>query len=351
MALDRNGSALGVFFGGQEQSAFSVLIMLFTFTLIATLMIAQESPNLGPAPAQTSPAPTLDIATKLDEIHQHIVRHKELNGALPVPGQDPGYESDSNRSQSEDSLILQHYPDNTTRTTQKSLAANNSSSSSNLSSSIISPLLATTNTPICPIFVQEHLCHIPWTRWSILNYRSFIYLISKKIYRSLPANLTILFELPLVLRCLAMANFFSWLAIMSFNIFYTDFVGQMIYGGDPNAPEDSLERLRYDKGVRMGSWGLFFHCITSAIYAGFIDRLTHRHGLRATYMLGMISFTASMFIMVMSRSLIIVNLIASLTGLGYATLTTIPFMLVNTYHAGSDVRLFFSYCVILLSGL
>lgn len=49
---------------------------------------------------------------------------------------------------------------------------------------------------------------------------------------------------------------------MCHNMFFTDFVGQYMYGGHPDAPERTQQAVLYDEGVRMGSWGLFLHSLT-----------------------------------------------------------------------------------------
>ena len=47
--------------------------------------------------------------------------------------------------------------------------------------------------------------------------------------------------MPAVLKRLAVAHFFSWTAVMAFNLFFTDYVGQSVYGGNPNAPEGTCK--------------------------------------------------------------------------------------------------------------
>ena len=154
----------------------------------------------------------------------------------------------------------------------------------------------------------------------------------------MPNMIKSLLCIPAVLRPLALANFFSWTAIMGFNLFYSDFVGQAGYGGDPNTDEGSPLRERYDVGVRMGSWGLLFHCVTSAIYAAFIQKMVCRYGSRITYMFGMMTFTVAMVFMVFIRNIYIVTALAACTGFAYATVTTIPFMLITLYHDHKEVR-------------
>jgi solute carrier family 45 protein 3 len=51
----------------------------------------------------------------------------------------------------------------------------------------------------------------------------------------------------------------------------------------------------------------------------------------------MFSFTIAMFSMVMWRNIYVVNIMAAFTGFAYATLTTIPFILITTYHTDKQV--------------
>lgn len=128
---------------------------------------------------------------------------------------------------------------------------------------------------------------------------------------------------------------------MTFNLFFTDFVGQTIYHGDPSADELSEERLLYDQGVRAGSYGLLFHCIVGAAYAPCLRPLINQFGVRLTFSFGMFVFALSMLVMYISKNIIIVNIMASLSGLGMASLTSIPYTLVMVYYANREVRFIF----------
>lgn len=55
-------------------------------------------------------------------------------------------------------------------------------------------------------------------------------------------------RVPLVVWRLFVAEVCSWMALMTFLLFYTDFVGEGLYQGVPTAAPGSMERLRYDKG-------------------------------------------------------------------------------------------------------
>jgi len=146
-------------------------------------------------------------------------------------------------------------------------------------------------------------------------------------------------NVPFVLRRLALANFCSWTAVMGFNLFFSDFVGQAVYGGNPSAKEGSELRNLYDRGVRVGSFGLLLHCVNSAMYAGIIERIMARFDLRVTYVVGMATFSLAMAVMAITQDVYVVCIMAAMTGVGYATLTTTPFMLVTNYHEDEQVRL------------
>jgi solute carrier family 45 protein 3 len=297
-ALDWNATAIGSMIGGQERTVFSMLVVLFSFLLFVTVVVANEEPLITP---QTSQTP--DIKPLLDKASLHVVP----NG----PAMESGYES-SDSDEASLPNVLRKSRSRSRRHKQK-----------------FRPLLL-----VCLPFI------FILKRFRIFSYVQFYGRLAFAAIRDrLPESIQLLLEVPYVLRKLAVANFCSWTAVMGFNLFFTDFVGQAVYEGNPNAEENSYLRARYDEGVRMGSWGLLFHCITSAVYAFFVENLVERIGIRRTYAAGMVMFTVSMAGMVIYRNIYFVNVMAAMTGFGYATLTTIPFILVTQYHADKEVGL------------
>lgn len=55
-------------------------------------------------------------------------------------------------------------------------------------------------------------------------------------------------HVPRVMRQLCVAQLCSWMAVMSFILFYTDFVGEVLYEGVPSALPESASRQRYEEG-------------------------------------------------------------------------------------------------------
>ncbi|XP_017274335.1 solute carrier family 45 member 3 isoform X1 [Kryptolebias marmoratus] len=144
-------------------------------------------------------------------------------------------------------------------------------------------------------------------------------------------------HVPRVMRQLCVAQLCSWMAVMSFMLFYTDFVGEGLYEGVPSALPGSMSRQRYDEGIRMGSLGLFLQCATSTFFSLIMSRLVHRFGSRWVYLSSMVSFTASALVICLSKSVALVTAMAALTGYAYATLQTLPYTLTCHYHKEKEV--------------
>ncbi|CAF0905929.1 unnamed protein product [Adineta ricciae] len=165
----------------------------------------------------------------------------------------------------------------------------------------------------------------------------FLIHLLKYILHTVSNSVRTILTMPFVLQRLTLAECCSWSAIMTFNLFFTDFVGQTVYMGDPSADELSVERLRYDQGVRIASYGLLFHCVVGALYAPLLKPMINQFGIHLTFSFGMFIFALSMMVIYVSRNIIIINIMASLSGLGMASLTSIPYTLVMTYYANREV--------------
>ena len=65
----------------------------------------------------------------------------------------------------------------------------------------------------------------------------------------------------------------GWLSFIAFITFYTNFVSESIYHGDPVAAKNSTAFANYRHGIRNGSWGIMGFTIVSAIYTLLVIRL------------------------------------------------------------------------------
>ncbi|XP_051545031.1 solute carrier family 45 member 3-like [Myxocyprinus asiaticus] len=144
-------------------------------------------------------------------------------------------------------------------------------------------------------------------------------------------------HVPRVMRQLCLAQLCSWMGVMSFMLFYTDFVGEGLYEGVPSAAPGTALRQRYDEGIRMGSLGLFLQCATSTFFSLVMSRLVHVFGSRMVYLSSMVSFTISALVICLSKSVLLVTAMSALTGFAYATLQTLPYTLTCHYHKEKEV--------------
>ena len=72
---------------------------------------------------------------------------------------------------------------------------------------------------------------------------------------------------------------------MSLIIYYTEFFGEVIYGGDPTAEPGTIERTNYEEGLRMGSIGLFLQNTVGIVTAFFADDIILMLGKRNTFLI------------------------------------------------------------------
>ncbi|XP_006010975.1 solute carrier family 45 member 3 [Latimeria chalumnae] len=149
-------------------------------------------------------------------------------------------------------------------------------------------------------------------------------------------------QIPRVIWQLFMAELWSWMALMTFILFYTDFVGEGLYYGVPSAEVGSVSRLHYEEGVRVGSLGLFLHCAVSIFFSTIMDWLVKKFGTRAIYLASMGCFTLAAFIICLSQNVVVVTAMAALTGFTYSTLQILPYTLASLYH--NEKQVFFRKC-------
>ena len=85
-----------------------------------------------------------------------------------------------------------------------------------------------------------------------------------------------------------------------------------------------------------------FHHFTSlfsaCLFSSFVqDSLASLIGLKTTYIFGLAMFGLSMFFTVVFPSVVVLNICAAFSGLGFAVATTIPCSLLTRYHQQPDL--------------
>ncbi|CAL1538399.1 unnamed protein product [Lymnaea stagnalis] len=139
-------------------------------------------------------------------------------------------------------------------------------------------------------------------------------------------------RMPRSMWVLCLCNLLCWMSLVCYSLYFTDFVGQSVYGGDPKAPVGSELHDKYDEGVRLGSFGMSLYSFSCACYSLGIEKLVQRFRAKRVYVLGQLVFTLGMAGMAASRSKVAVILLSPAAGIMYATLFTMPYLLVAHYH-------------------
>ena len=95
---------------------------------------------------------------------------------------------------------------------------------------------------------------------------------------SLKSYLRSIIYMPRSLVILCVTNLFCWMSLVCYSLYFTDFVGQAVYGGDPAAAPNSSAHARYDDGVRLGSLGMAAYSVSCSVYSLNIERLVKTFG-------------------------------------------------------------------------
>lgn len=141
--------------------------------------------------------------------------------------------------------------------------------------------------------------------------------------------------MPHSLRMVCLTNLFCWMAHVCYSLYFTDFVGEAVYGGDPQAPEGTKERELYESGVRFGCWGMSMYSLSCSCYSLIIERLIQRYKARKVYICGLLFYSTGMMLMALTKHPVGVIIFSWTAGVMYSTLFTMPYLLVAHYHASS----------------
>jgi len=88
--------------------------------------------------------------------------------------------------------------------------------------------------------------------------------------------------MPWSLAVLCLTNFFCWSSLVCYSLYFTDFVGQSVYGGDPRSADESQSHQLYESGVRAGAVGMSVYSISCSFYSLNIEKLVIKYGILST---------------------------------------------------------------------
>lgn len=150
---------------------------------------------------------------------------------------------------------------------------------------------------------------------------------------TLAQYLSSILHMPPSMRILCATNLFCWMAHVCYSLYFTDFVGEAVFRGDPMAEDGSDARNLYEEGVRFGCWGMSMYSLSCSCYSMCIEKLVKKFRARAVYVGGQLVYCSGMIMMAIFRHPAAVILFSWSAGVMYSTLFTMPYLLVAHYHA------------------
>ncbi|KAM9494571.1 solute carrier family 45 member 4 [Clarias gariepinus] len=141
-------------------------------------------------------------------------------------------------------------------------------------------------------------------------------------------------KMPKELLCLCLCHLLTWFSIIAEAVFYTDFMGQVIYEGDPTAPSNSTELQNYHKGVQMGCWGLVIYAATAAVCSALLQKYLDNFDLsiRVIYILGTLGFSIGTAVMAIFPNVYVAMVMISSMGIISMSISYCPYALLGQYH-------------------
>ncbi|XP_058059298.1 proton-associated sugar transporter A-like [Anopheles bellator] len=139
--------------------------------------------------------------------------------------------------------------------------------------------------------------------------------------------------MPKSIAILCLTNLFCWMSHLSYALYFTDFVGEEVFGGNPAAPSSSAEYQLFLEGVRYGCFGMAIYSISCSTYSFTIEKLIKVLRARTVYCGGLVIDSIGMCCMAFFPNKVTVFVLSATGGIVYALLFTMPFLLLGQYHA------------------
>ncbi|NXP24838.1 S45A4 protein, partial [Scytalopus superciliaris] len=141
-------------------------------------------------------------------------------------------------------------------------------------------------------------------------------------------------KMPKELLRLCVCHLLTWFSIIAEAVFYTDFMGQVIFQGDPKAPSNSTELHDYNAGVQMGCWGLVIYAATAAVCSALLQKYLDNYDLsiKVIYILGTLGFSLGTAVMAMFPNVYVTMIMISTMGIVSMSISYCPYALLGQYH-------------------
>ncbi|XP_061764541.1 solute carrier family 45 member 4 isoform X2 [Nerophis ophidion] len=141
-------------------------------------------------------------------------------------------------------------------------------------------------------------------------------------------------KMPPELLRLCACHLLTWFSIIAEAVFFTDFMGQVIYHGDPTASVNSTALDNYHQGVQMGCWGLVIYAMTAATCSALLQKYLDNFDLsiKVIYILGTLGFSIGTAVMALFPNVYVAMVMISSMGIMSMSISYCPYALLGQYH-------------------
>ncbi|RNA16067.1 proton-associated sugar transporter A-like [Brachionus plicatilis] len=147
-------------------------------------------------------------------------------------------------------------------------------------------------------------------------------------------------NMPNSLLWLCITHFFCWMSLLCYSLYFTDFVGEEVFGGIPSDKEKNAElNQKYDSGVRIGSFCMGLYSLSCSFYSYFLEKIIYKFNTRKVYTFSPLIYSFGMLLLGISKSKAMIGIASLTAGVMYSCLFTIPFILVAQYHTKESFEL------------
>lgn len=247
--------------GGHERIVFTLVLVIYLLFVTLTVTSIKEMPlsKLGvrkenlQKPKKTkshkkyrkfvNEESSSEEETPLGSKHQHgsgsdSIKLKNIDTKQHRYGSISDYTGHSGKSKNPQSNINQSSPDNTITIMEKPEASFENKSQTDSKNRTAATLSAENHGPI-HLDVAKH-CKVNPNELKPAELMASVDIDLLPADVSLKTYLLSIVHMPRSMLILCITNLFCWMSLVCYSLYFTDFVGQAVYGGDPRAPGELL---------------------------------------------------------------------------------------------------------------
>jgi len=146
--------------------------------------------------------------------------------------------------------------------------------------------------------------------------------------------------MPKQMLLVCMVQFLVWIGWFTFFLYGTTWVGENVFGGNPDAPDGTPDNQLFDEGVRWGALGLTFEAGITLIYSPILPVLIKYFGVKPIYFFGQLVHFICLFLMFFVNNKIAAVILFAGCGIPWSTIMVIPFAIVSRIAGPSRSGLF-----------